>query len=926
MCTRLALLPLKRKCEVLGEQLTETGIEVLGTVPWGTHLCQFYENKNDLIEIQVPFFKAGLENNEYCIWTTAEPLGPDSAIEALRAGIPDFDQYLQSGQIEIISQDRWFLEGGVFGRERVDDGWNRRFDRLLRNGYDGLRLCSTVARLPRSQENSITRYENEVDGFVANNRMLAICTYNLDRNAAEVIEIVGNHHAALVRHMGRWQLIENAASKRLERRSGRGEPQDVAGIAVNYRDIIERKRAEDKLLESEARFRGIFDGSNVGIAMCDPVGRILEANSAVFAFLGYSREELLGMHFSELTHPDDLPRDSKLYQSLVSGERDSYVVDHRCITKHGQVFWGRLSVSAVNDEDGRILYTVIVCEDITDHRQAEEALLESETRLREAHQMAKMGRWDLNHTLDRLQWTDTIYEIFEIDREEFGASYGAFLQTVHPDDRQMVDENWNESLATRQPYEIEHRLLTRDGRIKWVSERCRTEFDGQGQPLISVGIVQDITERKRAEALIKTRLALLEYAATHSLAQLLQKTLDEVEALTDSCVGFYHFVDTDHETLSLQAWSTRTLTEFCGAAGSNLHYPINQAGVWADCVREKRPVVHNDYAAVPHRKGTPDGHAAITRELVVPILRGDRIIAVLGVGNKPSDYTEQDVQLVSYLADVAWEIAERKQAEDKLHMAYEEEKRLRRSLEDEARKRLEFSRALVHELKTPLTAVIATSDLLISEMKEEPWASMAANIHRGAEGLSKRIDELLDLARGEIGMLTLNRAPISPHEVLSEIISEMMPVASARNHTLIVKFPESLPVLNVDQVRIRQVVYNLISNACKFTKAGGRITIRAKAEGKELVVEVHDNGVGLTRAEQARLFRPYERLDAPKQRYSGLGLGLALSKYLVELHGGRIWVKSRKGRGSTFGFSVPIDGKPSPQGDQGRNPASRAKG
>jgi len=150
----------------------------------------------------------------------------------------------------------------------------------------------------------------------------------------------------------------------------------------------------------------------------------------------------------------------------------------------------------------------------------------------------------------------------------------------------------------------------------------------------------------------------------HSLEELLQKTLDEVGALTNSPIGFYHFIESDQKTISLQAWSTRTLEEFCKAEGKGLHYPISRAGVWVDCVHQRRPVIHNDYSTLSHRKGMPEGHAPVIRELVVPIMRSDRIVAILGIGNKLDNYTEQDVEVVSYLADVAWEITMRKQAED----------------------------------------------------------------------------------------------------------------------------------------------------------------------------------------------------------------------------------------------------------------------
>jgi signal transduction histidine kinase len=162
------------------------------------------------------------------------------------------------------------------------------------------------------------------------------------------------------------------------------------------------------------------------------------------------------------------------------------------------------------------------------------------------------------------------------------------------------------------------------------------------------------------------RLHLLERAATATMKDILTATLDLAEELTGSRIGFFHFVDDDQVTLWLQAWSTNTVARMCTTEGAGSHYPIDQAGVWADCVRTGQPVVHNDYASAPGRKGMPPGHALVVRELTVPVMRGGRVCAVLGVGNKSSDYEDVDVADVSSLADLAWDIAARVRAEEAL--------------------------------------------------------------------------------------------------------------------------------------------------------------------------------------------------------------------------------------------------------------------
>jgi len=270
---------------------------------------------------------------------------------------------------------------------------------------------------------------------------------------------------------------------------------------------------------------------------------------------------------------------------------------------------------------------------------------------------------------------------------------------------------------------------------------------------------------------------------------------------------------------------------------------------------------------------------------------------------------------------VARDITERKKADAKLQELYREEKELRQNLEAEINKRVEFTRALVHELKTPITPVLACSELMLEEIKQKgPLLELAQNISQGANNLNQRIDELLDLARGEVGMLHLNQESIDSGQLLRSIVGSVRPLARKNGHTLRTELPRSLPVIPADEDRLRQVVLNLLNNAFKFTPAGGSITVKARKNKAYLVVEVQDTGRGISKEEQRRLFEPYQQLEEERTRLSGLGLGLSLSKKLVELHGGQIWVQSEKGKGSTFSFSIPLEAKEKPA-----NPPKRRK-
>ena len=163
--------------------------------------------------------------------------------------------------------------------------------------------------------------------------------------------------------------------------------------------------------------------------------------------------------------------------------------------------------------------------------------------------------------------------------------------------------------------------------------------------------------RQQSQSILDAHNRILEYSYKSNLHYLLKKSLDEIEILAKSTVAFFHFLEDDQKDISLQAWSTNTELNMCKAEGDNMHYPVDKAGVWADSIRLKKALVHNDYQSLSNKKGMPEGHAPIRRELVVPIFRNKKIVAILGVGNKSDDYTENDVLILQQIADFTWEIA-----------------------------------------------------------------------------------------------------------------------------------------------------------------------------------------------------------------------------------------------------------------------------
>ncbi|MBU8913999.1 MAG: GAF domain-containing protein, partial [Spirochaetales bacterium] len=212
----------------------------------------------------------------------------------------------------------------------------------------------------------------------------------------------------------------------------------------------------------------------------------------------------------------------------------------------------------------------------------------------------------------------------------------------------------------------ENPVVTKSGEERLIAWHNTILRDADGNIVGHLSSGADITQQKLQELILASRLHLSELSVNHSVIDVLRAVLDEAERLTGSSIGFFHFVEPDQLTLSLQVWSTNTLKTMCTAEGSGTHRPLSEAGVWVDCLREGKPVIHNDYAGLSHRKGLPEGHAPVIREVVVPLYREGEAVAVIGVGNKPLDYGEQDIEVVRQLADAAWEIVVRMQTEQKL--------------------------------------------------------------------------------------------------------------------------------------------------------------------------------------------------------------------------------------------------------------------
>ena len=276
-----------------------------------------------------------------------------------------------------------------------------------------------------------------------------------------------------------------------------------------------------------------------------------------------------------------------------------------------------------------------------------------------------------------------------------------------------------------------------------------------------------------------------------------------------------------------------------------------------------------------------------------------------------SHIRDEDGNTISSVV-VARDMRERLEQAEEIRQHLEKQQELSHRLEEQIKSRQEYTNALVHELKTPLTSVIASSGLLVSESKDNITTKLANNILKGARNLDKRIGELLDLAKDELGLLTMKKKRVDLESLIRKVCDGYHELAAKSAVTLKIDMPGDMPRISADRDRLEQVMLHLLSNAFKWTLEGGEVVVSVTISDSNLTIVVSDTGMGIPQNKLDRIFERYFIGDGGKKMLSGFGIGLSLAKSIVEKHGGTIRADSEEGKGSKFIFTLPIEGDPEP--------------
>jgi PAS domain S-box-containing protein len=446
------------------DELRNSGIDVIGGVPWGTHFCQFYKTKQDLIDILVPYFKAGLESNEFCMWVTSDPLVVAEAEEAMRKAVNDFDEYMRQGQIEIIPYNEWYLLEGTFDDDRVLNGWISKLEQALSKEYAGLRLTGNTFWLERNHWQAFTGYETKVNNVIGQYRMIAACTYSLDKcDAAAIIDVIKNHQFALIKKERKWDIIESAIYK----------------------------QAVQALLESEQDLNRGQAVAHIGSWRLDVQRNQLLWSDETHRIFSIPRETPMTYEtFLSNVHPEDREYVDRKWMAALHGE--PYDIEHRIIVDD-KVKWVREMAELEFDSKGQLKGGFGTVQDITKRKQVDNELRVKDFAVTSAASgiaiadmdgivtyvnLACLSMWDYDQEKEVLGKHTTN---FFADKNKFGVALKAVLK----------EGVWQGEAKARRS----------DGSTFDVLVLANLVADADGEPFCMMASFVDITERKKLEQL-----------------------------------------------------------------------------------------------------------------------------------------------------------------------------------------------------------------------------------------------------------------------------------------------------------------------------------------------------------------------------------------------------------------------------------------
>jgi PAS domain S-box-containing protein len=638
----------------------------------------------------------------------------------------------------------------------------------------------------------------------------------------------------------------------------------LRGYGGSLIDQTEAKRRENGLRERQDMLEALIANSTDAIFVKDRQGRYLLANPKSTEFQDPGLDSAVGKRDSDRFDAETARRLREVDMQVMQTGKP--VIIEEVLTRPD----GATRIHAVGKfpyfgTDGSILGIMGISRDVTEMKAVEARLREQEARLEEAQRLAHLGSWEWDITTNHVTWSNELYAIFGLDPAAGPLTYESVLARIHPEDRTRIQAIWRQARRDCRPVAFRYRIIRPDGTTRYLSSKGHVERDASGKPVRAFGVALDVTELFEAERALRRSHAILQA---------------EQEADLDGIL----VVDENGRALTYN----RRYQELWGIPDAVMETRS------ADAMLEFVCTLVTD----PARDMIPQ-----------EVLRLDRVTRLrseiaLKDGRIFERYTAPVVSSQDEYFGRVWfirDITERKRREEGL-------REQNRKLQELDALKSNFVNAISHDLRTPLTSIVGYAEFLedaVGGALTPMQQTFVQQIQRNASRLERLVDDLLDFARMDAGTFKLSPKEADLGALAREVLGSLRPIADEAGVTLEDRLPGQPLVAWLDPSRIERILMNLISNAIKFTAAGGRVEVSAQVQGERIRCAIRDTGIGIPPQDLMKLFQRFSQLAPGMRQTSGTGLGLSISKALVEAHGGEIGVSSEQGKGSTFWFTLP---------------------
>ena len=627
----------------------------------------------------------------------------------------------------------------------------------------------------------------------------------------------------------------------------------------------DRARTRAALERSEWQSRMLVEQSGAGIAVSEG-GSIAYVNEAFARMLGRSRDALIGRHFRDITHADDDAASQAIYDRHLRDRSSVKIIEKRYVHADGHPVWAHVAFSDLpGTQAPRIL---VVVTDITARREAEQAARSQSTLLRTVLDATGAGVWDWDMLAKRTYFSPGFKKILGYQPEADFYRLFWLSDRLHPEDRERVMGAQANKIAGLGRFDEAFRLRRADGTYAWVHGRGEVIRDARGAPIRFVGSIEDISARTAAE---------------HALRES-QRTLNAViDAAYDGIVTFDPELRIQVFNRAAERMFGRLAADVAGQAVALLvpeRYRVRDEAFLRDYAGEDAWRNAAGLARVSVRALKADGTEFPVEVTVARLWHGDTWLATAIVRDVSGRRALEAARAAQQLAE----------ANDRAKTA--------------------FLSRMSHELRTPLNAIMGFTQLLRMDARRPLDALQrehTTHILSAGEHLLGLIGELLDTTRIEAGAMTVSLQPVAIADAIADAIALVGPIAHAHGVAIRVDLPpQPVPEVRADDARLRQVLLNLLSNGIKYNRPGGDVVVRVEPLGERMAIAVRDTGIGFDPSQSARMFAPFERLGHERGRIEGTGIGLALSRGLIELMGGTLEADGRPGQGATFTVTLPV--------------------